>query len=118
MYDVLVTGLEFTGHHGVTDHEKRVGCRLRVDIRVTVDGQAPLTDQIADTVDYVQLAQTAVSVSGSRSFDTLEALAATILDQVLAGHSSVRSVDITVNKLIPPTGLSIASTGVRMVRER
>ena len=65
VYEVLVNGLELTGHHGVTEEERAQGCRLKIDICVEVEGSADETDEIGDTVDYGELGALMVEVSGS-----------------------------------------------------
>ncbi len=55
--DLLVLhGLRFFGHHGVSDGERRSGGEFIVDLEVAADiGRAQVSDDVADTVNYVEL---------------------------------------------------------------
>ncbi len=56
---ITLTGLRVRGRHGVFEHERRDGQDFLVDITVWIDlDQAAATDDIADTLDYGELAET------------------------------------------------------------
>jgi dihydroneopterin aldolase len=76
------------------------------------------SDDLADTVDYGALAQTAADVVGQRSFQLLEALAGRLADALLISDARLEAVEVTVRKLRPPLALHLASTGVRVLRAR
>jgi 7,8-dihydroneopterin aldolase/epimerase/oxygenase len=118
VYEVFVRGLELVGHHGATDAEQEVGHRLRVDATATVDGRAPETDAVADTVDYVALATAFLAISSERRYRTLEALAEAFCRRVLDGLPGVQEIEVTVEKVAPPAEIVAESTGVRMVKVR
>jgi dihydroneopterin aldolase len=79
---------------------------------------AQRSDDLADTVDYGALAQTAADVVGQRSFQLLEALAGRLADALLISDARLEAVEVTVRKLRPPLALDVASTGVRVLRAR
>lgn len=118
MYEVFVRGLELVGHHGATDAEQEVGHRLRVDAVATVEGRAPDSDSVSDTVDYVALATTFIEVSAERRRRTLESLAEAYCHRVLQTMPAVKEIEVTVEKLAPPAEIIAESTGVRMVKVR
>ena len=53
-----------------------------------------------------------------RSFQLLEALAGRLADALLITDLGLEAVEVTVRKLRPPLALDVASTGVRVLRER
>jgi dihydroneopterin aldolase len=55
---------------------------------------------------------------GQRSFQLLEALAGRLADALLVVDPRLAAVAVTVRKLRPPLPLDVASTGVRVYRER
>jgi 7,8-dihydroneopterin aldolase/epimerase/oxygenase len=79
---------------------------------------AQRSDDLADTVDYGALAQTAADLVGQRSFRLLEALAGHLADALLLADERLQAVEVTVRKLRPPVALHVASTGVRVLRSR
>lgn len=118
MYEVFVRGLELVGHHGATDAEQEVGHRLRVDAVATVEGRAPQSDSVLDTVDYVALATTFLDVSAERRRRTLESLAEQYCQRVLDTFPGVKEIEVTIEKVAPPAEIIAESTGVRMVKIR
>src|ERR1700683_1916551 len=81
---IEISGLSLFTHVGVTAAEREVGQRLLVDLRP--DGgecDAPITDQIEDTVDYAQVCDITNLVAHQRSYKTLERLCAAIADRLL-----------------------------------
>lgn len=118
MYEVFVENLEFYGYHGVSAEERKVGHRYQVSVSLMVDGLAPDSDDVADTVDYATIAQTVVVVSSSTQFRTVERLAKAIGQAVLAHFSLAHSVRVRVAKRLPPAEMMADSAGVEMVVSR
>ena len=51
---LIIKGIEFTGHCGITEEERASGQRLSADIEVTLDiSKATASDRLEDTVNYV-----------------------------------------------------------------
>ena len=118
VYEVIVTGLELTGHHGVTEKERTEGCRLKIDVCAEVDGSAGETDDISDTVDYGELAGLMVEVSGSAKYRTLERLAKAFAEEAFRRFPSLLSVEVQIDKLDPPVPFTVGSLGVRLTMAR
>ncbi|MCH7903003.1 MAG: dihydroneopterin aldolase [Armatimonadetes bacterium] len=118
MYEVLVSGLEITGHHGVTQDERAHGCRLKIDVCAEVDGSADETDDVGDTVDYGELASLIVEVSDSGSYRTLERLARAVCDEAFQRFPSLLSLEVQIDKLDPPVPFTVGSLGVRLKMTR
>ena len=118
MYEVLVNGLELTGHHGVTEEERADGCRLKIGVCAEVDGSADETDEIGGTIDYGELAALMVEVSGSASYRTLERLAKAFAEEAFQRFPSLLSVEVQIDKLDPPVPFTVGSLGVRLTMAR
>lgn len=118
MYHVFVDNLEFYGFHGVPDAERIVGHRYRVSVKLLVDGHAPDTDEVEDTVDYATVAQTVHFVSSSNQFRTVERLAKAIAQAILSHFSRVASVQLRVEKRLPPAEMMADAAGVDLTLDR
>ncbi len=114
---IEIRDLRVVGVHGVLPEERERAQPFSLDIVAWVDmAAAQRSDDLADTVDYGALAQTAADVVGRQSFRLLEALAGRLADTLLISDSRLEAVEVTVRKLRPPLALHVASTGVRVLR--
>lgn len=101
MYVLSLEGLPFYGYHGVSEHERELGHHYSMDLLIQVEGTTPQTDSLADGVDYGDLAAIALEAA-SRSCRTIERLAQSVSEAVLARFTRVVSVTVRVRKLQPP----------------
>lgn len=92
---IKITGLRAQGFHGVHDFERQTGQPFVVDLAVELD--LPEVDDIAETVNYGELASAAVAIISGEPVNLIETLAARIADQVLSDRR-VRQVRVTVHK--------------------
>jgi dihydroneopterin aldolase len=116
---IEIRDLRVTGVHGVLAEERERPQPFAVDIVAWVDmTAAQQSDDLADTVDYGALAQTAADVVGGRSYRLLEALAGRLASALLITDARLEAVEVTVRKLRPPLPLDVGSTGVRVRRAR
>jgi dihydroneopterin aldolase len=116
---IEVRDLRVMGVHGVLDEERHRAQPFSVDIVAWVDmAAAQQSDDLADTVDYGALAQTASDVVGGRSYRLLEALAGRLASALLVADPRLQAVEVTVRKLRPPLALDVGSAGVRVRRAR
>ncbi len=116
---IEVRDLRVTGVHGVLPEERERAQPFSVDLVAWVDLEAAQhSDELADTVDYGALAQTAADVVAGRSYQLLEALAGRLATALLIVDPRIEAVEVTVRKLHPPLPLDVGSTGVRVRRSR
>jgi dihydroneopterin aldolase len=81
---LLLARLRFFGHHGVSAAERRAGGEFRVDLEVEADiSLAQATDDLADTVNYVELYEAVRGIVEEGQFHLLEAMASKIAEVVL-----------------------------------
>lgn len=118
MFHVFIESLELTGFHGVAPEERKLGSRFVFDIDMIVDGKSDITDSISDTVDYGEVCGLVKTISDSRHFLTVEALAAEVANGILARFPLVQEVEVRCSKLLPPIPLAVQSAGAIVRRSQ
>ena len=99
---IILTGMEFYGYHGVNPEEKQIGQKYLVDLTISVDLRKPgESDQIDDTISYTDLYKTTKHVMEGDSHDLIESLAQCIAKNILITFP-VDSVSVSVVKPHPP----------------
>jgi len=83
--DLLVLhGLCFYGHHGVSAPERQAGGEFTVDLEIEAEvGHAQVTDEVADTVNYVELYEVVRGIVEDQQFHLVETMASRIAEAVL-----------------------------------
>lgn len=91
--------LRFHGHHGVLPEETALGQPWIIDLDLVVDiAHAAATDDIAHTVNYVEVYDLVRDIVTGEPVSLVETLANRILSAVLSSHPPVRSATITIHK--------------------
>jgi dihydroneopterin aldolase len=80
---IEVRGLELRGFHGALEEEQREGQRFVFDVTLVAHDAGVRSDQLVDTVDYTAVVARIREISDGRRFNLIEALAATIADDLL-----------------------------------
>jgi 7,8-dihydroneopterin aldolase/epimerase/oxygenase len=115
---ITVTGLKVRGHHGVYEHEKRDGQDFLVDITVWIDlADAAAQDDLAQTLDYGELAERAAAVVAGPSRNLVETVAAEIADGIMLDERAY-AVEVTIHKPSAPISLPFTDVAVTMRRSR
>ena len=115
---IVLKGISAQGHHGVLDFEKRDGQVFVVDVTMQVDLMpAGASDDLADTVNYAEVAGDVVALIEGEPLNLIEALAARIADKVLS-RPRVEAVEVVVHKPQAPVGHPFTDVQVRVTRER
>lgn len=113
---IELTGLRVRGHHGVFEHERRDGQDFVVDVVLWTDfTAAAASDDLADTVDYGELALLVRDVVSGEPRDLVETVASEIADRVMA-RTRVHAVEVTVHK--PQAPITVAFDDVAVVARR
>ena len=109
----------FYGFHGVSKAEQELGQRFVVDLEVERDlSPAGRSDDIKDTVSYVDLYKLVKEIVEGPSRHLLENLAETIAQRVLDSHQ-VDVVRVEIKKPeVPIKGSVLSHAGVEIFRER
>ncbi|MGE5693849.1 MAG: dihydroneopterin aldolase [Candidatus Sericytochromatia bacterium] len=115
---IELRGLTVHGHHGVFEHERRDGQDFIVDITLWLDLKpAGDSDDLADTVDYGELAKQAAEIVAGRPRNLIEAVAADIADDVMRDQR-VQAAEVTIHKPQAPIPLDFNDVAVVARRSR
>lgn len=115
---ISLTGLSATGFHGVFDSERRDGQTFIADVTLELDTRAAArTDDVADTVDYSQIATRVVAHLEGEAVNLIETLAERIATDIL-GTYLVTAVEVTIHKPQAPLETVFADVSVSLRRER
>ena len=115
---ITIAGLRVRGHHGVYDFERRDGQDFVVDVVLELDlSKAAVSDDVADTVHYGELAEALAKVIAGEPVNLLETLAAR-LASVCLSDERVAAVTITVHKPQAPVAVPVSDLAVTIRRER
>ncbi|MCG6567736.1 dihydroneopterin aldolase [Tessaracoccus sp. ZS01] len=113
---ITLTGLTATGFHGVFPQERREGQPFVVDVELelTVD---TVSDQLANTVNYAEIAADVEAVVTSEPRNLIETVAGEIADRCLS-HGRVDRVTVTVHKPKAPINQTFTDVSVTISRSR
>ncbi|MDO4898291.1 MAG: dihydroneopterin aldolase [Rothia sp. (in: high G+C Gram-positive bacteria)] len=114
---ITLTGVGSVGYHGVLDAEKQTGQPFFVDITMFTNfTRASATDDVADTVNYAEVAETIREVVTGKSLNLIETLAENIAKVVLE-RFPLQAVELTVHKPKAPIEVTFADVSVTIFRE-
>lgn len=115
---IALRGLRGHGRHGVLPAERAAGQEFRVDVVVALDTRpAAASDDLADTVDYGDLAGRVVALLEGEPVALLETLAARVAEAALADPRVVE-VEVTVHKPQAPLTVPFDDVTVTVTRGR
>ena len=115
---IRLTGLRVRGHHGVLPEERRTGQEFVVDVALSLDlRRAALSDDVADTVHYGELADRLAEVVAGEPVDLIETLAGRLAEVCLA-DDRVKIAEVTVHKPEVPLRVDVDEVSVTLVRGR
>jgi len=116
---IFIHGLTIHAHHGVMEHESKVGQRFEIDIEIGIDlARAVQSDRLADTLSYARIAEIATKAFTASSFRLIEAAAGHVADAILAECAPADNVRIKVHKPHAPIAAIFADVGVILTRTR
>jgi 7,8-dihydroneopterin aldolase/epimerase/oxygenase len=120
MADVIeLRGQRAVGICGALPEERERAQPLEVDLDVHADlSVAAVSDDLADTIDYGALCTAVDDVVTGEEFVLLERLAGRLAEAVLDTDPRIEAVTVSVRKLRPPVPQQLATSGVRLHRER
>lgn len=115
---ITLTGVGCVGYHGVLDTEKKTGQPFFVDITMFTDfNTSAHSDDIKDTVNYAEVAETIRDVLTGDSLDLIETLAENVASAVLA-RFPLEAVELTVHKPKAPIEVTFSDVAVTIFREK
>ena len=111
--------MEFYGYHGVLPEETVLGQRFVVDLIVETDlKRAGITDDLHESISYVDLFQVCEDVVEGAPYQLIEAVAENIAEQILTKFEKVNTVSVKMIKPNPPIKGHYQSVAVEIVRSR
>lgn len=114
---ITVTGLEVFAHHGVFDFERANGQRFVIDAEVSLDLRtAAVSDTLADTVHYGELAEAIAAAVATHPVDLIETVAERVANVAL-GFAGVAEARVTVHKPDAPIAAHVTDVSVTIVRQ-
>lgn len=115
---IALRGLRARGFHGVLAAERQLGQEFLVDVSLELDlSVAAASDDVADTVDYGELASRLVAIVTGPPVNLIETLASRLADACLI-DPRVHAAEVTVHKPSAPIRHPFTDVAVTLRRER
>jgi 7,8-dihydroneopterin aldolase/epimerase/oxygenase len=115
---IKLTNIRTFSFHGCLEEEAKIGSNYRVDLTIKTNLQpSAKTDELTDTVDYVDLNRIVVEEMAIRA-KLLEHVAKRIIDRVLKELKMVTKIEVEVTKLNPPIGGDVEGVTIIMKKKR
>ena len=113
---VFVQGIQFYGHHGVAEEERRLGQRFLLDVELGLDLRpAGMSDELSASIDYAEVIRLVKEIGEQEQYRLLEALAERVA-AVLLERFPVASVRVRASKPAPPLPGVFERVGVEISR--
>lgn len=104
--------------HGCLVEESKIGSDYLVDLEIKTDMRKSMeTDELEDTVDYVQLNRIVVEEMAIRS-KLLEHVAHRIVKRIFAEIAAVSTIVVSVSKINPPIGGDVEAVTITIEEYR
>ena len=116
---IILTGIEIYGYHGCSVEEQKLGQKFYVDVALNLDlSKVGISDDYADTVDYVKILELAEKIVGGTPRRLIETVAEELATKILADFEIVEGVTITLHKPNAPLTMTYADAAVKIFRAR
>lgn len=114
----MLSDIEVYAYGGVTEAERQIGQRYRVQVVLDADlSAAGASDALADTIHYGHVYEAVAEALRGRPFNLIEAAAERVARGILA-RFPVEAATIRLEKLLPPIDGVVASAAVEITRRR
>ena len=115
---IKLTNIRTFSFHGCLEEEAKIGSNYSVNLTIKTNLQpSAKTDELTDTVDYVDLNRIVVEEMAIRA-KLLEHVAKRIMDRVLKELQMVTKIEVEVTKLNPPIGGDVEGVTIIMKKKR
>ncbi len=116
---MIIRRMEFYGYHGVFPEENKLGQKFYVDLELHLDlSRAALSDDVNDTVSYVEIHERVKRIVEGRPVKLIEALAEKIASDVLGTYTNIYEAAVSVTKPNPPFDITFDGVTVELRRRR
>ncbi|MDR3713901.1 MAG: dihydroneopterin aldolase [Puia sp.] len=116
MVTVQLHNLIFSGRHGVFQEEQLTGNTFEVDLDVMYDDRDHPFDNLASTINYVELYQI-VQQRMQEKVPLLEKICEGIIQKISSRYPFVYQISVSVFKLQAPIGNFQGKAGVTMTKK-
>lgn len=114
-----IAGLRTFAFHGVGEKEKQYGQPFELDITLEADlSLACGSDRLEDTVNYAEVARTALGAMRKGPFNLIERAAGQVADDILTHFAPVQAVSVTLKKPRAPIAADFKYVSVEIRRTR
>ena len=118
MGKIYLKNIRLYAYHGCMDEEEKIGSDYVVNLVVTTNlEKSSKTDDLKDTVDYVEL-HAIVKQEMQQRAKLLEHVADRILNKVLSCFTEVEKATVKVAKKNPPIGGNVEEVSVKRELKR
>jgi len=115
---IKLTNIRTFSFHGCLEEEAKIGSDYRVNLTIKTNLKpSAKTDELTDTVDYVDLNRIVLEEMAIRA-KLLEHVAQRIIDRVLKELPMVTKIGVEVTKLNPPIGGDVEGVTIIMKKKR
>jgi dihydroneopterin aldolase len=116
---LLLSGLQFHGHHGTEPWEREAGRRFEVDLELFVDmSAAGRSDRLRDALDYRRIYELARAVVEGESHRLIERVAWRLMESMMREFPTVQRARVRVAKAEAPIGGINRAAAVLLDRDR
>jgi len=115
---IYLKNIRTYSYHGCLIEESKIGSDYSVDLIVKTDlSKSTLSDNLADTVDYVFLNQIVKEQMAIRS-NLLERVAQRIVDSIFSKNPTISQIKIKIAKCNPPIEGDVQAVMVEIKQKR
>ena len=115
---IKLTNIRTFSYHGCLEEEAKIGSNYSVDLTIKTNLEpSSKTDELTDTVDYVDLNRIVVEEMAIRA-KLLEHVAKRIIDRILKELQMVTKIEVEVTKLNPPIGGDVEGVTIILKKKR
>ena len=117
MDKLIIGGLEFYGHCGITPEEQKTGQRFSLDIEMACDvGRIARADQLGEAFDYAAISRRVIEIARKEQFNLIETMAERLARLILQ-EFGVKNLTLRLRKTAPPIEPIMAYSAVEIHRE-
>lgn len=114
MGTIKLNNIRTFSYHGCLIEEGKIGSDYSIDLEIKTDlRKSAVTDNLHDTVDYVDLNRIVTEEMAIRA-KLLEHVAHRIITRIFAELPQVSRIKVAVSKLNPPIGGDVESVTIEM----
>lgn len=109
---ILVEGINLYAYHGCLEEESKIGSDYIVDVIITTNFMhSTSTDELDDTIDYVEINKIVEKEMAIRS-KLIEHVAYRIIKQIKQKYKNIIGLEVKVTKIAPPINGNVDKVSV------